>query len=89
MVSTIRGMVELVFTTEHVKSLEPYIRKTADHLMDKMKARGCADGPVDLIEHFALPLPSYVSLYTLIIPPVTHRAAHDWLLKDPQPKQNR
>ena len=57
-----RGMVESFFTPEHVKSLEPYIRKTADSLMDKMIARGCADGPVDLIENFALPLPSYVSL---------------------------
>jgi len=56
-----RSMVEEFFTTEHVKSLKPYIQKTVDELLDKMKAKGCADGPVDLVESFAMPVPSYVS----------------------------
>lgn len=60
-----RSMVEPFFTPEHVKSLEPYIRKTAKDLLEKMKAKGCAGGPVDLVEHFALPLPSYV-IYTIL-----------------------
>lgn len=56
-------MVEPFFTPEYVKFLEPYIRKTATDLLEKMKARECADGSVDLVEHFALPLPSYVCTY--------------------------
>jgi fungal nitric oxide reductase len=56
-----RGMVESVFTHEHVDSLKPYIQKTVDDLLDKMKKKkGSQSGPVDLIEEFALPVPSYV-----------------------------
>ncbi|KAK3321698.1 cytochrome P450 55A2 [Apodospora peruviana] len=60
-----RGMVEPLFTPEHVKTLEPYIQKTVDDLLDQMKAKGCANGPVDLIENFALPVPSYI-IYTIL-----------------------
>ncbi|KAK3348680.1 cytochrome P450 55A2 [Lasiosphaeria hispida] len=39
--------------------------KTVDDLLEKMKSKGCADGPVDLIENFALPVPSYI-IYTIL-----------------------
>ncbi|KAK0610054.1 cytochrome P450 [Bombardia bombarda] len=38
-----------------------YIQKPVDDLSDKMKAKGCADGPIDLIEQFALPI-----IYTIL-----------------------
>ncbi|KAK3997870.1 putative cytochrome P450 B-class [Cladorrhinum sp. PSN332] len=60
-----RGMVESVFTEEHVDSLKPYIQKTVDDLLDKMKEEGCSSGPVDLVEEFALPVPSYM-IYTIL-----------------------
>ncbi|KAK3690222.1 cytochrome P450 [Podospora appendiculata] len=60
-----RGMVEGMFTPEHVKTLEPYIRKTVNDLLDSLKAKGCASGPIDLIQHFALPVPSYI-IYTIL-----------------------
>jgi nitric oxide reductase len=53
-------MVESWFTPEKIKSMQPYIDKTVSDLLDKMKAKGCADGPVDLVKEFALPVPSYV-----------------------------
>jgi nitric oxide reductase len=53
-------MVESWFTPEKVKSMQPYIDKTVNDLLDRMKAKGCANGPVDLVEEFALPVPSYV-----------------------------
>lgn len=52
-------MVESFFTPEHVESIKPYIQKTIDDLLDDMIAKGC-DEPVDLVEKFALPVPSYV-----------------------------
>lgn len=55
-----RSMVEPFFVSEHVETMEPYIQKTVDQLLDQMIARGCKE-PVDLIENFALPVPSYVS----------------------------
>lgn len=56
-------MVEPIFIQEHVETLKPYIQKTADQLLDAMIQGGC-DKPVDLVEKFALPLPSYVRLPT-------------------------
>jgi fungal nitric oxide reductase len=57
-----RSMVESFFTPKHVEKLLPYIQKTADDLLAKMKTKDLSNGPVDLVENFALPLPSYVSL---------------------------
>jgi len=53
-------MVEPFFGNEHVRTLHPYIQRTVDDLLDDMLAKGCSK-PVDLIEKFALPVPSYVS----------------------------
>ena len=53
-------MVQSWFTPEKVKSMQPYIDKTVNDLLDRMTAKGCANGPVDLVEEFALPVPSYV-----------------------------
>lgn len=39
--------------------MKPYIQRTVDQLLDQMVAKGCEE-PVDLIENFALPVPSYV-----------------------------
>lgn len=53
-------MVEPIFVVDHVETMKPYIQKTIDQLLDQMVVRGCEE-PVDLIENFALPVPSYVS----------------------------
>lgn len=55
-----RSMVEPLFVADHVETMKPYIQKTVDQLLDQMVARGCQE-PIDLIENFALPVPSYVS----------------------------
>lgn len=60
-----RGMVESWFTPEKVKSMRTYIDKTVNDLLDRTISRGCAKGPVDLVEEFALPVPSYV-IYTML-----------------------
>lgn len=54
-------MVESFFTPEYVKSLLPYIQKTIDERLDAMISMGT---PVDLVEEFALPVPSYASWHT-------------------------
>jgi nitric oxide reductase len=53
-------MVEPLFTSEAVAKLRPHIQKTINTLLDKMIKEGSGQ-PVDLVEKFALPLPSYVS----------------------------
>jgi len=58
-------MVEPFFAPAHVAKMEPYIKETVCDLLDRMKAKGCAEGPVDLIQEFALPVPSYI-IYTIL-----------------------
>jgi len=52
-------MVEPLFTREHVETMRPHIQQTVDSLLDAMIEEGC-EKPVDLVEKFALPVPSYV-----------------------------
>lgn len=56
-----RSMVESLFTKEHINSMRPQIQKTVDSLLDEMIKTGGSE-PVDLVEKFALPVPSYVLL---------------------------
>ncbi|KAF0319642.1 cytochrome p450 55a3 [Colletotrichum asianum] len=59
-----RSMVEPLFVAGHVETMKPYIQRTVDQLLDQMVAKGCEE-PVDLIENFALPVPSYI-IYTIL-----------------------
>lgn len=52
-------MVEPIFTQESVDKMRPHIQKTIDNLLDSMEMSG-GKNPVDLVEKFSLPLPSYV-----------------------------
>lgn len=56
-----RSMVESLFTWEAIDKLRPYIQQTVDHLLDALVKEGC-EKPVELVDKFALPVPSYVSL---------------------------
>jgi nitric oxide reductase len=73
-------MVEPFFIATHVMKMEPYIKETVGDLLDKLKATGCANGPVDLVHEFALPVPSYI-IYTILgvpfddLPYLTEQAA--------------
>lgn len=55
--------MEPLFVKEHIQTMKPYIQKTVDDLLAAMVEKGCSE-PVDLIDKFALPVPSYVSFYT-------------------------
>jgi nitric oxide reductase len=60
-------MVESIFTKEHIDGLRPSIQKTVDDLLDTLVKEG-GSSPVDFIDKFALPVPSYVNpLSSLII----------------------
>ncbi|EFY95881.1 Cytochrome P450 CYP55A20 [Metarhizium robertsii ARSEF 23] len=66
--SPYRSMVNHFFTPEYIKSLQPYIQKTVDDLLDALKTKGCASGPVDLVKEFALPVPSFIIYSILGVP---------------------
>ncbi|KAL7415224.1 cytochrome P450 55A2 [Mrakia frigida] len=54
-----RRMVEGLFTKEHIDSQRPHIQKVVADQLDEMIKKGC-DKPVDLVEAFALAIPSYI-----------------------------
>lgn len=53
-------MIEPIFTREHIDAMRPHIQKTVDSLIDDMIKKG-GEKPVELVEKFSLPLPSFVS----------------------------
>ena len=54
-------MVEPLFTREHIDAMRPHIQETVDSLLDTM-AKDASGKPVDIVDEFALPVPSYVRL---------------------------
>ncbi|KAJ7286351.1 cytochrome P450 55A3 [Mycena rebaudengoi] len=63
-----RAMVAPLFTPEAADRLRPHIQQTVNSLLDEMIKNGCSDGPVDLVEKFALPVPSYLIYEILGVP---------------------
>ena len=62
-----RGMVESVFSKESVDSMRPHIQKTVDDLLDTMIQHGSSK-PINLVEKFSLPVPSYIIYGILGVP---------------------
>lgn len=62
-----RATVASLFSPEAVEALRPEIQKLVDNLLDKLIAEG-GEKPVDLIEKFALPVPSYTIYGILGVP---------------------
>lgn len=54
-------MVTSFFSDEYIKKMQPYIQQTTNQLLHALKSKGCAARPIDIVEEFALPLPSYAS----------------------------
>ncbi|KAL2813857.1 cytochrome P450 55A3 [Aspergillus granulosus] len=55
------------FTQEHVNSLKPLITELVNSHLDSLVAKGC-ETPVNLVEHFSLPIPSLVIYHILGVP---------------------
>ncbi|MUL40163.1 cytochrome P450 [Streptomonospora sp. PA3] len=53
----LRKLVSRAFTVRRVNRLRPRVEEIASGLLDTLPARAGEDGTVDLIEHFAYPLP--------------------------------
>jgi nitric oxide reductase len=57
-------MVEPLFTKAHIDSTRPHIQETVDKLLNIVIKEG-GSTPFDIVEKFALPVPSYVSQPTI------------------------
>jgi nocardicin N-oxygenase len=52
----LRKLAAGAFTARRVEQLRPSIQRIADELLDGLAANG-SDGPLDLVEHFTVPMP--------------------------------
>lgn len=73
----LRMLVQSAFTPKMITGLEPYIRAKAESLIAAMLPKS----KVDLIEDFALPLPTKVIAEMLGIPPEDHMQFRVWMHK--------
>ncbi|MDX3850211.1 cytochrome P450 [Streptomyces sp. AK02-01A] len=70
----LRRMVTAPFTIKRVEALRPRVQRIVDDLIDGMLA---GPGPVDLVEEFALPVPSLVICELLGVPYADHEFFQD------------
>ncbi|MGW1196759.1 cytochrome P450 [Streptomyces sp. NPDC002536] len=73
--SRLRKLVAGAFTLRRVERMRAGVQKVADELLDALQAQG---GPVDLVEHLAVPLPLTVIGELLGVPPQDLRAFEKW-----------
>jgi cytochrome P450 len=86
----LRRMVTAPFATKRVANMRPAIQKIVDDLIDDMLA---GPTPVDLVEAFALPMPSLVICELLGVPYSDHGFFQDnskvIINRDATPQENR
>lgn len=73
--SRLRKLVAGAFTLRRVERMRAGVQKVADELLDDMLAQ---DGPVDLVQQFAVPLPLTVIGELLGVPPQDLRDFEKW-----------
>ncbi|GIH04038.1 cytochrome P450 [Rhizocola hellebori] len=71
----LRRLVAGAFTARRVEQLRPKVRALVDELLAEVTAR---PHPVDLVEHFSLPLPVRVICELLGVPPQDQHIFHAW-----------
>jgi nitric oxide reductase len=61
-------MLEDLFTRDRMEAMRPEIKRIIDDVLDAIVKKGCADGPVDLVEEFATPIPTRIIYGILGVP---------------------
>jgi cytochrome P450 len=74
----LRRLVSKAFTPRRVESLRPRIEAVTDELLDAMVDAGRDGSPVDLLDHFAFPLPMTVICELLGVPDGDREAFRGW-----------
>jgi cytochrome P450 len=70
----LRALVDQAFTARTVARLQPRIEQVADELLDRLPS----DGPADLIEDYAFPLPATVICELLGVPAADRNDFRRW-----------
>ena len=70
----LRRMLTAEFMIKNIRRIEPLIADTVERALDELAAAG---SPADLVEHFALPVPSLVICHLLGVPYADHAFFQD------------
>jgi len=85
-----RSLLAKYFTVSHVELMRPIIEEKVEALLDEMEAAGA---PFDLVEHFAEPLPIFLTCYQLGLPlddvPYLLDRVKVWMSSDSLPADSR
>lgn len=73
----LRRLVSKGFTARRIERLRPRVEQITTELLDALTA-GAAAEPVDILEHFAFPLPITVICELLGIPPADRKTFREW-----------
>ena len=71
----LRGLVQGAYAPRRVNALRPQIEQLAHRLIDAMVVQG---PPLDLLEHFALPLTVYMTAHLLGLPAADYDRLMPW-----------
>ncbi|AFR28737.1 cytochrome P450 [Arthrobacter sp. Rue61a] len=86
----LRRMVTAPFMVKRVEAMRPRVQQIVDQLIEDMLA---TDGPVDLVQAFALPMPSLVICELLGVPYADHnffqRNSNALINREASPEQRR
>ncbi|MDA0563975.1 cytochrome P450 [Streptomonospora sp. S1-112] len=74
----LRKLVSRAFTVRRVNALRPRVEEITDDLLDRLPAAAGDDGAVDLVEHFAYPLPITVICEMVGVPEADRPLWRDW-----------
>ncbi|MEM7536766.1 MAG: cytochrome P450 [Chloroflexota bacterium] len=74
----LRNLVHKGFTPRRIRELEPRIEAITNQLVDQAQEKALQDGYVDLVQHFALPLPVTVIAELIGIPEEDRPKFHGW-----------
>lgn len=61
-------MIEDLFTRKSIAAMRPEIQRIVDDVLDDIVRKGCTQGPVDLVEDFATPIPTRIVYGMLGVP---------------------
>ncbi|GAA4933538.1 cytochrome P450 [Streptomonospora halophila] len=89
----LRKLVSRAFTVRRVNALRPRVEQITDDLLDRLPDHAGDDGTVDLIEHFAYPLPITVICEMVGVPeedrPLWRRWGNDLIQTDSPERMDR
>jgi cytochrome P450 PksS len=76
--SRLRALVQKAFTPRLIETMAGRVQALTDHLLDQLLEKGRGNAQVDLIRHYALPIPTTIIAEMLGVPVADQHKFHRW-----------